>query len=434
MVLLGHLVLCGAAISQAGESFERAGSLAASEVAPSALLEGEHYRLASEVVNDGYMNTYTIVSDYGSFQAYGDDMLRARVREVQALAALSEVSKTDAFVTSLTAAATNPFQTARAVVDKPVETLAGIPKGVGRFLRRSKYKIERGVERAEEELDELRADDPSDTAAGGDRDVDLAGEVEEGTKRYLGYHRVKRQWARRLGIDPYTTNPVVQAELDRIAWAAFAGGFAAKSLVPSIGVVSDLGAVNELVWETDPADLERLNRERLAAMGVEEEVVRAFLRSPAWPASRLTATIAALSALPQVAGRASFFRLAVDAESEEEAIFFQGSARMLAAYHREVAGLAEIVTGARRLLAAGVTAERALVFALPLDHLLWTEDIAALAPEVASFGGADTRAHELWVAGRVSQRARQALETAGWRVHQGARQRWLDVTPRAKPD
>jgi hypothetical protein len=43
-------------------------------------------------------------------------------------------------------------------------------------------------------------------------------------QQLIGFSDTKRKMAIKLGVDPYSTNPVLQHELDGIAWASFAGG------------------------------------------------------------------------------------------------------------------------------------------------------------------------------------------------------------------
>jgi hypothetical protein len=63
----------------------------------------------------------------------------------------------------------------------------------------------------------------------------------------------------------------------------------------------------------------------------------------------------------------------------------------------------------------GETQSGALVIAAPVDYVSWTERPAAYVqrPDLAG------KAHQLWVAGRVSPRARQELTARGWAVREG---------------
>ena len=44
-------------------------------------------------------------------------------------------------------------------------------------------------------------------------------------KDAIGYSDKKRKIALQMGIDPYSTNTVLQKQLDDVAWASWAGGF-----------------------------------------------------------------------------------------------------------------------------------------------------------------------------------------------------------------
>ena len=48
-------------------------------------------------------------------------------------------------------------------------------------------------------------------------------------QQLIGYSDEKRKVAISLDVDPYSTNTVLQQELDGIAWASFAGGMTFSS-------------------------------------------------------------------------------------------------------------------------------------------------------------------------------------------------------------
>ena len=54
-------------------------------------------------------------------------------------------------------------------------------------------------------------------------------------QQLIGYSDKKRKVAIELGVDPYSTNTVLQHELDQIAWASFAGGATFSILTMPIG-------------------------------------------------------------------------------------------------------------------------------------------------------------------------------------------------------
>jgi len=68
-----------------------------------------------------------------------------------------------------------------------------------------------------------------------------------------------------MGVDPYSTNTVLQKQLDDVAWASWAGGFTFS--VVTFPISGPLGAaltvtnlnttVEELLREKSPAELEQ---------------------------------------------------------------------------------------------------------------------------------------------------------------------------------
>jgi hypothetical protein len=58
---------------------------------------GPAYRVREQVPTDGYMAHFTIDSDYGEFRCIGTAQARARIKELDAIRKLVEVSKGDLF-------------------------------------------------------------------------------------------------------------------------------------------------------------------------------------------------------------------------------------------------------------------------------------------------------------------------------------------------
>jgi hypothetical protein len=431
------LLLACAAAAEA-PVYEAPPTLSADLLLPLGLRQGPHHQVAEEVANDGYLNTYLIESDYGLFTARGDDLLRVRVAEVGALAALSEVTRSEAFAEAAAAAAKRPFETAANVATRPLGTIKRLPSGVSRYFKRTARKVRKTARKVDEYLDERKEDsEAGESEAGADPTGAADGEEEstlektrevatKTTKRYLGVGRSMREWARKLGVDPYTTNETLRRELERVAGAASVGSFGVRLTAPSFGALDSLGEVNDLVWTRSAADLEVLNVHRLKEIGLARDEIEALLDNPAYSPSRLTGLVAAVHGLAGVPGCDALVRLAGAAASEEEAFFFQRSAEMLRAYHREVFPVRRIVSG--DAWGGGLTDRGTLTMPLALDYLAWTEDAAAAlstaAVSVRSQAGVER--FELWLAGRASPRAREELERLGCAVEERVRERWLE--------
>jgi len=88
------------------------------------------------------MNHFTIDSDFGVFEADGNEMLLQRLKEIDAIARLQDVSRTDEFKKSLVAAAKSPLNSAKNIARDPAQAISNVPKGIMKFLGRAKETVE----------------------------------------------------------------------------------------------------------------------------------------------------------------------------------------------------------------------------------------------------------------------------------------------------
>ena len=211
----------------------------------------------------GFTNYYTVRSPFGIFEAEGEDMLRTRIHELKAIAALREIKKTRAFAGAAKKAATSSVKGAWSLISHPVSTVSGVPKGIGRLFSRvgEMVKGERGE--------------------GEDSEV----------KELIGFARVKRQYAGKMSVDVYSSNEVLQKELNSVSWAAFAGGVgaslatmplksASKAAFISVKGTKFIYGMNKIILDYAPEDIRRINRRMLIAMGIDGSVIEKFLRHP----------------------------------------------------------------------------------------------------------------------------------------------------------
>src|SRR5213592_176716 len=183
-------------VRRAEVAFEELPELKASEILKPELLKGPHHVVRDPVPTASGINQFTIDSDFGLFEADGNEMLLQRLKEIDAIARLREVSRSDQFKKSLVAAAKSPLNSAKNIARDPAQAISNVPKGVMKFLGRAKQTVENVGKGGGEEAGE------------GSRMKDA-----------LGYSDKKRKIALQMGIDPYTTNTVLQKELDDVAWA-----------------------------------------------------------------------------------------------------------------------------------------------------------------------------------------------------------------------
>src|SRR5207245_1795256 len=142
---------------------------------------------------------------------------------------------------------------------------------------------------------------------------------------------------------PYSTNTVLQHELDQIAWASFAGGATFSILTMPIGggagaalTVTDVAtSFDEMLREKSPTDLKIINRKTLLGFGAREKDTERFLNNNAFSPSTQTAFVLNLKSLNGVANRGAFVRTAAETSSDEsDAIFCAQTAALMSKIHK----------------------------------------------------------------------------------------------------
>lgn len=412
IALLGLSALVQDARAEA-QPFETAADLIAEDVLPVELLRGTHHQVDDRVRNDGYLNYYTIKSDYGEFEAVSTAMLKIRIGEINALGELEELSKTEVFVKAAADAGVKQLKSIKQFATNPVDTVIGIPAGIGRMFSRYKRQADEAVDAAQEFVagDETESDDGE--ADSGD-DSNAAVEL---TESYLGVGKAQRNWARKLGTDPYSSNEVLQAAIKEVAWAERLGklgmGFAGVPKIPGADIVSD---VNEAVWSKDPYELKDLNRARLAATGATEELIEEYLENSLLTPSQQTLLTAAIAELEGVSGRDGILSQSLSLEGEVEINFFINSMAMLAWYHRNQNPAASVDTS--NAIPAVILGNGATVLAFAVDHVHWTDTISKAAAEYAGLSD-EGQAREIWLLGTATERFNVELSALGVNVHSG---------------
>jgi hypothetical protein len=416
-------LLCAAASSfafvfAAAAGFEEAPTLRAVDILEPALLAGPQFTVDATVRNGGYINHFVIHSDYGDFEAHGRTMLGIRLKEIAALARISEISKTDVFIRAARDATvgvvTEPVKAARGITRDPIGTVTRLPRGIGLLL--SSYAAQ-GKEAAESVSN--AATDIGRSKSGDEVVNDLGDTGRSAVKSVLSVSSAERRWARQLGTDPYSSNTVLRKAIEDIAWFDRIGSLApGLAGVPSISGASHLVRAHEIAWE-DPRDIRTKNKERLLAMGIPAATIDSFMEKSALTPTHQLDLLASMDVLAGVPGREALLGQAIDKRSEAEIWFHLDSARLLSTIHTAGPGVAEILVGPKLTLA--LTTDNRLIAALGVDHLVWTEDIDRIARDYTDYLTARPECSaEIWLTGTVSERAREELASIGWQVREQA--------------
>ena len=437
MMLPRHLALVALAFAcsaQANETYEPEPVLKAPMLVQAPLLSGPDFRVVPEVAVRGYMANFLIDTKFGPIHADSVELLSIRVAELPAMEALDRASRSGAFATALAARAKKTGSAVVNVITHPVDTVVGIPRGVARYLGaqwdkwsgRAQSLADRSQREFENRGDPYRAppgpmtairdappDQPPAPADAKNRAwyARAGNEVAREGKRYLQYNSQRRAMAKLLGVDPNSSNTVLNEELDTLAWAAVWGNFSAGTALGAVGgtaatVMSDTGKLNQYVLSKTPEQLREANEKRLLTLCSDNDSVRSFLRRGGFTDTLRTALIQTLEKLAPKSGCNGLLELAATTRGEIEARYIVNALKLVA-QQADAHGGELIATGAAIVWK---TPTNKLILPLPVDYLTWNADLATF------FDQPNLRAANklALIGGEASMLAQRALTDRGW--------------------
>lgn len=443
MIVLIALTAVATAAAPVSTDVESEPILSAASLVQPSLLSGPGFDVAPRVEVHGYMGNFTINTTAGVIGADSVEILAERVAEVPALEALDKVTRSQAFLSAAEGKLGGLASAFGNVFLHPLKTAAGISTGVARYVRNRVVKVgdqaqalsDRAARRMGSDGDPYAAGDGPmtdtrrDDAPKKDRAwYDRAGaELTREGKRQISYSSMKRDLAKRLGIDPYTANPYIHVRLDSLAWVASGGNYAATAAIGAVSggagvAISQTGRLNGLVWSLDADDIRRRVGDRLEDIVSDEFVIRQFLRNGSYTPTLELALVDAIDELKPAGGVDQLLELAIGARSELEARFIVNALRMLIADPQRRTG------GTFAPVGAGLTwrlADGSLVVPLPVDYLSWTQEIGEF------FDRTEFRVERksVLIAGAASVASRRELAARGWNLQ--VQLRWPGSPPYA---
>jgi len=405
------LVPALAAALAVAAAYEVPRTFKAAELLAPAQMKGPHHTVGPAVKTEGYFHVFDLTTDYGPLQAEGRSMLATRLQEVDALAELDKVSKSEVFMKSAGTSVLNVGKGAASAVKDPGATAKGVGAGVKRFGTNLGRKAKRATDDA---VDSVNKDDTGQKKDEGGAQASTAQKAGGVAQSALGVNASARKWAQKVGVDPYTTNPILKKALVDLGKIDAAGSLAAKVAVPIPKVVSGTATVGNLVWSQDPEALLKGNEQKLAELGATPQVVKKLYDSKGFSLSLHTRLATALRAV-SVPGCADYVETAAEADTEREAVFFVESAEMLARFQK-TDPVTAILTDSRAVVAR--TKDGRAVVLLPVDWVGWTQPYDKALGEVTQRAKAELKATglELRTTATLSAVAKQETATRGWKV------------------
>ncbi len=375
--------------SPAPQAFEVPGHVPTKMFISANLMSGQLDSVGDFAENDGMNNTYFLYSGNDAWAVTTGIALRTRIREIYAIDKLREMSKTDEFTKAMANAGKQKIEGVVGIVSNPLGTIQNIPRGASRFFGR----IGEGLK--------------------GGRTEGQGNAVQN----MIGISKAKVTLAVKLGVSPYSYNQELQTQLTNNARAIAMGGLVVNAATAAVGgpagdVLTGLN-INQTLQQTlvnsTPDDLRILNRKKLFALNVSRENADAILMHPWYSPWSETIMIDALSTIG--VDPTAFLADACNALTEEDAIFFERLAQVLARYDTTKAELRSVRVESHAVCA--LDANGILVFPLSCDYAIWSEHAAGRVAEFAALiqGQEDIKALAVWVDGKVSDRAMQELKS-----------------------
>jgi hypothetical protein len=388
--------------------FEYTFNLKASQILQTGVVSGPLFRVRDEVVTDLGINTFAIDTKlFGTFLAHTNSQLIDRIAEIVAMKRIEDVKRSEAYSRAVGKAADRESDAADDAVADYVSPIEEEPfTGIGKFFKRI------GV--------------GGETEADIDEDDVLKYEAFKG-KKAIAVAKAKRDLCRNLGVNPYTTNLMLQRKLDDMSSAIAMGGFKME-MIPGVdssdtGLASAIwrGQVNPqmsaLIYGKNPKELRVSNQAALEQMGASAADAAAFLSNRHFTHWQQTQLVTSLQTLGGVAGRDLFVRNAASATTEEtDAIFHAGTAQLLARLAKQNWQIFRIEVYSN--IPYCILRDGSVLLALQWDYAQWspTADKCVRWLQSLRVGGKNPPSVTLAISGQASSILRQEMEKLGFKL------------------
>jgi hypothetical protein len=392
--------------AQGAGQFEQPPIINANQLLPESALSGPGFHVEQQVPTNGAMGQYTIVgdasvfhNDAGAYRVESLDLLKIRLSEIPAIAYLENVRKTGVFANALAQSAERPVEDAANMVTHPMDTVTGLPSGIGSLFGR----VSLGAEKI------------ASTASNSFGSGAAAGETANATMTALGYDQVRRDLARKLHVDPYSSDPILTKKLNSVAWVMFSARLtvdAAMMAVPGSIIISGTEFTNDLVYQKPKGDLILHVQKELQNIGLSQEEIVSFISNSAIPLSLQVTVVEDLKGLGDIPGRRAAAVDLGNMMTEYQARFLATSLHMLNRWGQQKSPITGIqVPG----LLVARDQNGTVIVPAPVDYVSWTPRIAGFVTTPALFA---LHHRVLWIPANMTPLARQQLQANGWSVHE----------------
>lgn len=382
-------LLASACFAQSLPEFELSGPVPAANYLPQTLLSSPSHDVESLAYADGLQLNYRLRTFDDIETVIGTQSLAARIREVDAISKLRQMNRSEEFVKALRQAGEEKLDSVVGLVKDPVGTVKRIPQGASRFFGRISNAVQNVGENPDKSGNRLQA--------------------------LLGVTRKKAELAISLGVSPYTTDPVLQNELN-LAARAMAGGalvvnMAGAAVDGGAGAALQVIGVNQTLQraliESTPEELQAKNRLDLQSMNVSPLDIDALMANPwfsPWQETLFVQTLKDLGLDPSL-----LVNQAAQSQTEQDARYFVQLGLLFRKYHQTVAPLTAFRNDNSILFA--LDNDGVLVVAVAADLIQWSPLAKTRADEFSALITPEgpIRAISLITDGAISATAKSAF-------------------------
>jgi hypothetical protein len=410
--------------AQQASDFETPPVLRAADVLPPALIKGDHFTVQDQVRWKEGLHVFQVDSEFGSFEIWGEPMLRVRLREVEALHTLKNTSSASVGTAAATKALGSSLVSVGTAFRHPVATTKALPGGLKRMFKSIKYDVQSisatGKAVAEENAQGGPA--PGDNSKAKNAGIKLG-------RSFIGVTSAYRKWAENVGVNPYTTNVALHAELERVAKVDAGSKMGTKIFMPSLipeefQIIKD---VSKTAYHKEWREVIEDNQIALDAMGIEPDMKDRFLNNDHINLTLQTLLIELLESMTEVEDRAIVIAQASLLVTDAEAAFFAESVIMAQWFHTNMSPAAKMLGGT--LIPVILTRDGRVIAFSASDFEYWTKDVAPIAAEFDRQYRTISNKREVWIADSVSSGYVRGVSNLGWSVRSDLRSKVLPQIP-----
>mgnify|MGYP001826086422 CR=1 FL=1 len=263
------------------------------------LATGEFHTVEDEVKVENDSNHFVLKTEFGDIGVISNQQLEQTILELPAIKEISKISKAGAIGESVVDVGKATVDSTVQVITHPVKAIKNIPGGFLRMFKSSKEDIAKAKRLSSGETSTMDAVNP-------------------------GYEAAKRQMSMELGVDPYSRNPVLQAQLKRIGGVKSLGAYSSQKMKEVLNDPAARAALSssELIWNLKPYELKEEIQKHLAELEVAEDLVSALVGNKIYTLTELFILAESLVLVGKLPGLDDLIESASLAETVYGALFY----------------------------------------------------------------------------------------------------------------